>query len=316
MKKDSTSTYQAKLPHRLPLKAWFAVAMNTFKKIQKDNLNLVAAGVAFYFLLAIFPMLFAFVSIYGFFSSPGDIAGHVEQLIGLLPEASREIILEQITEITSKSDKTLTISAVLSFLLALWGGSKGAKALVIALNISYSEGTKRSFIKLIFINLVITTATIGLLISALAIISILPIALDSLGFQHDTDIAVKLISWPLLALLFNFGLASLYRYGPHRRSPKWRWVTPGSILASVLWIGASYGFSYYVSHFARYNETYGSLGSVIVLMLWLLLTAYIIILGAEVNAAIEHHNTQDTTEGEPKEMGKRGAHVADTLPKD
>lgn len=185
--------------------------------------------------------------------------------------------------------------------------------MITACNISYHEYEKRSFFKAQLVRLLFSVGAIVVAVIALVIIGILPLALNLLGIKESIDFLIMLISWPLLALTFNFALLILYRYAPHRKAAKWRWVTVGSFTATVLWIVASFGFSFYVSHFASYNETYGSLGGVVIMLMWLFISAYIIILGASINAALEQQTAQDSTIGPDKKRGQRGAYVADHL---
>lgn len=284
-----------------------------YTSLSQDNLSFVAAGVAFYALLAIFPALAALVSIYAYFASPADIAQLLEQFITLLPQSSRDIVLEQITEVSQKSQTALSLSAIGTLLLAIWSSSKGCQALIIACNITYHQHNKRQFFQALLVRFVFSLGAIIVAVTALLIIGILPIALNLVGLNDNIDMVIQLISWPILALTFNFALAFLYRYAPHRTPAKWCWVTPGSLIAMVLWILASLGFSYYVAQFASYNETYGSIGGVVIMLMWLYISAYIIIFGAAVNACTEQQTMLDSTIGPTKEMGERGAFVADRL---
>lgn len=305
--------HQAKTPIEIPLLGWWDISKRVYTSLSQDNLSFVAAGVAFYALLAIFPALAALVSIYAYFASPADIAQLLEQFITLLPQSSRDIVLEQITEVSQKSQTALSLSAIGTLLLAIWSSSKGCQALITACNITYHQHNKRQFFQALLVRFVFSLGAIIVAVTALLIIGILPIALNLLGLNDNIDMFIQLISWPILALTFNFALAFLYRYAPHRTPAKWCWVTPGSLIAMVLWIFASLGFSYYVTQFASYNETYGSIGGVVIMLMWLYISAYIIIFGAAVNACAEQQTMLDSTIGPNKEVGERGAFVADRL---
>jgi membrane protein len=310
---DAQRGQDAQQPAEIPLLGWWDITKRIFKQMSRDNLSLVAAGVAFYALLAIFPALAAMVSIYAYFASPTDIASHLNQVLALLPESTAELILTQIASITQKSNASLSFSAIITLVLTIWSSSKGSQALITACNISYQEYEKRSFFKAQLVRFLFSIGAIVVAIFALFIIGILPVVLNLVGLKEHLDLLLKFISWPLLAFIFNLALVLLYRYAPHRKPAKWRWITMGSVTATLLWILASIGFSFYVSQFASYNETYGSLGAVVIMLMWLYISAYIIILGATINAAAEQQTQRDSTIGEPKKRGERGAYVADHL---
>ena len=248
--------------------------------------------------------------------SPDELQQHLNSLIGVVPAQGREIIQKQISNIINKSQAELSASVVFSTLFAVWSASKGAQAMVTASNITYDQREKRGLIMMLVMRVVLTLSAVLVLAGALLAIALLPILLNQIGLKEHSSFLVKLITWPFLAIVFNLALASFYRYGPHRSSAKWRWVTPGSILASVTWVMFSVGFSYYLGQFGQYDKTYGSLGSVVVLLMWFYLTAFIILLGAEFNAAMEHQTEEDSTHGYAKKAGSRGAVVADTRPED
>jgi len=311
--KEAKRGQQAKQPGHIPLIGWWDIAKRIFIKMSEDNLSIVAAGVAFYALLAIFPAIAAIVSVYAYFSSPTDIAEHLSKIVTLLPPSTSEIILSQVSNLAKTSNASLSLSAISTLIITIWSSSKGSQALITACNISYHEYEKRSFFKAQLVRVLFSVGAIVVAIFALLIIGILPIVLNLVGLKESTDLLIKLISWPLLALTFNFALVLLYRYAPHRKPAKWRWITMGSSIATVLWILASIGFSFYVSRFSSYNETYGSLGGVVIMLMWLYISAYIITLGAVINAATEQQTGKDSTIGPDKKRGLRGAYVADHL---
>ncbi|MBT0585721.1 YihY/virulence factor BrkB family protein [Alteromonas sp. SM 2104] len=301
-------------PHRFSLKQWWSVAKNIAHTVQSNNLSLVAAGVAFYFLLAVFPLFAGVISLYGLLISPAELTQHMNFLISVLPQDSRFMLEQQLLKLIEKSDQALSFSLVVSVALTVWGGSKGAQALLIACNISYRESENRSFLSALVARIVLTLSTIAVIIFALLLITFLPELITLVFGDIMPSFVTDWLSWLLLMVIFNLGLATLYRYGPHRRAPKWRWVSLGSVVATLLWLIASYGFSEYVSEYASYNQTYGSMGSIVILLMWFYLSAFIILLGAAMNASLEFHTEGDSTIGPDRPIGKRGAYVADNTP--
>ncbi len=299
---------------QIPLSGWWSVIKRTYANLKIHNLQLVSAGVAFYFLLAVFPLLAAVISLYGLLVSFDDLQSHMTYLINVVPADSRYILKEQLEGLISKSDRALGWGFALSVLVALWSSSKGANALIAACNITYHESSKRRFMFAIMARMLLTLAIIGMIILALLIITVLPQVLNFLLGQGLGKLAVGGITWLVLIMLFNVGLASLYRYGPHRARAKWRWVTPGAFFATVLWVAFSYGFSYYLQTFATFNKTYGSVVGIVILLIWFYTSALIILLGAELNSAMELQTKKDSTRGKEKPMGERGAFVADHTP--
>jgi membrane protein len=231
----------------------------------------------------------------------------------LLPKEAQTILSQQLGAVASQSSQALSIGLVGSILLALWSTTKGVKALITALNIVYNEHEKRSFIKLNAVALLLTIGAVIFLILALSLVVALPALLGNFGLEEYARILISIARWFLLAFIVMTSLAVLYRYGPSRNSPRWQWVSWGAVLATLLWVLGSALFSYYVSNFASYNETYGALGAIVILLMWFYLTAYVILLSAEINAGTEHQTVRDTTIGGDQPRGKRGAFVADTV---
>lgn len=299
---------------QIPLSGWWSITKRTYANLNTHNLQLVSAGVAFYFLLAVFPLLAAVISLYGLLVSIDELQSHMAYLINVLPADSRYILEEQLEGLISKSDKSLGWSFALSVFVALWSSSKGANALIAACNITYHESTKRRFMFAIIARMMLTLAIIGMIILALLIITVLPQLLNYLLGDGLGKLAVGGITWLVLMLLFNVGLSSLYRYGPHRARAKWRWVTPGALFATILWVAFSYGFSFYLQSFATFNKTYGSVVGIVILLIWFYTSALIILLGAELNSSMELQTKKDSTRGADKPLGERGAFVADHTP--
>ncbi|MCW8092348.1 YihY/virulence factor BrkB family protein [Alteromonas sp. ASW11-130] len=298
------------------ISAWWRIGKRTYFKMQKDNLPLIAAGVGFYFLLAIFPFLAGVISLYGLIVTPEQLSAHMTFLINFLPQESRYILQEQLEHLISNTSGALGTGVIVSFMLTIWSSSKGANALITACNITYSESEGRSFLGSIIARLVLTVAIIVAVIVALIFITVLPKLITIVSGYKLSDSVANWITWPILLVMFNTGLAALYRYSPHRANAKWRWVTPGSTVATIFWIIFSFAFSYYLREFASYNKTYGSVGGIIILLMWFYLSAYIILLGAEFNSAMEYQTEKDSTTGEAEPKGERGAYVADHSPND
>lgn len=303
---------KADTPSEIPAKGWKDIALRLYREFNKDRLLLVAAGVTFYAILALFPAIAALVSIYGAVADPSTIYAHLNDLRGVLPDGAIDIIGGQVQRLTQKSSGTLGLTAVVSILISLWSANGGVKAIFDALNIAYEEDEKRSFVMLNLQSLAFTFGALVFVVLALTGIVVVPAVLQVLGLDEKAWY-IALLRFPALLLLVVGGLAVLYRYGPSRRKPKWRWVTWGSGLAGVLWLIVSGLFSWYVAHFGSYNETYGSLGAAIGFMTWIWLSTTVVLLGAELNAEMEHQTAQDTTVGGGKPLGARQARMADTV---
>lgn len=305
----------ANRPEQIPASGWRDIVLRIKDELTDDNISIVAAGVAFYALLAIFPALAAMVSIYGLVANPADVQQQFAAVGSIMPPEAQTLLSEQLGKIAGQAGATLSIGVGVGLLLTLWSATKGINSLITALNIVYDEPEKRGFLKLNALALSLTLGAIVLAVLALGLIVALPALLGNLGLPESMQTLISLLRWPLLALVVMIGLAVIYRYGPSRNESRWQWVSWGAVVATLLWLAGSALFSFYVSNFGNYNETYGSVGTIIILLMWFYLTAYIVLLGAEFNAEMEHQTQQDTTEGEPRPMGERGAYVADTLGK-
>jgi len=303
----------AETPAEIPARGWKDIAWRVYDGLQNDRVLLVAAGVTFYALLALFPATAALVSLYGLFADPSTINEHLRLVSGFLPEGALEVIGDQVKRIASQKG-TLGFTFAGTLVLALWGANAGTKAIFDALNIIYKEREQRSFFMLTLQSLLFTVGAIALMLVALAGIVVVPVMLKLLGIAQESGTALlSLLRWPLLYLLVLFALACLYRYGPSRDEPQWRWVTWGSAIAGAIWIVGSLLLSWYVANFGTYNATYGSLGAVIGFMVWMWLSTIVVLAGAEINAEMEHQTAKDTTTGRPKPMGTRGAKMADEV---
>jgi membrane protein len=281
--------------------------------VSDNNIFLISGGVTYSILLALFPALAALVSIYGLLLDPGQIEQQVNAFGGVLPDQSRQMLTQELHQLASSSNGALSFGAVIALLFGLWTASRGMSGLISALDIAYEQKERRSFFRF---NLVALVLTVGAIIGgtiAIALIGVLPAAVQFIGLGSTTKWILLILEWPLLIVLMMAGLAVLYRYGPDRREPQWRWASPGAITATVLWIVASIAFTAYVANFGSYDKTYGSLGGVVVLLTWLYLSAFVVLLGAVINAQAEEQTAHDTTTGDEKPLGGRGARAADTV---
>ena len=276
-------------------------------------MTLLSAGVGFYGLLAMVPALVAVISIYGLVADPRSVRRQIVDALSASPREVRDLVSTQLESIASSSGASTIVAAVLGLVAAVWSASAGVGHLIEALNVAYDEDERRNMVRRKAIALAFTFGASVFVALAFVVIAVLPSIVASAGLGAAGRIGVGIVRWVVLVAGMYLGLAVLYRYGPCRGAPQWRWVSPGATVAAAMWIIGSLLFSAYTANFAKYNETYGSLGAVVVLMLWLFLTALSVIVGAEVNAEMERQTVQDTTAGEPQPMGERGAHAADTL---
>jgi membrane protein len=297
-------------PSQIPARGWKDVLWRTWKEFNQDRITRLSGGVTFFGLLAVFPGLATFVSLYGLFADVGTAEKQLAVLAGVLPADILTFIGRQMLHIAKARDENLGVTFVVGLLLSLWSANSGMKALFDALNIVYDETEKRSFVRLTLISLGFTLAAVAFMLFAAAALVVMPAIFSFLLFG---DTLLSLARWPILLVGMMVGLAFVYRYGPSREHPRWKWVSWGSVIASVLWIAASLLFNLYMSNFAHYDRTYGALGAVVGGMTWMWLSAIIILLGAELNAELEHQTACDSTTGAPLPMGERGAAMADTL---
>jgi membrane protein len=299
----------AEVPQAIPPRGWKDIAKRTAKEVKADQVPLLAAGVAFYALLSLFPAIIAGVSIYGLVADPATVQSQIDELTRMLSPETAGIVGTQLEQVTSGAGGALGLATVVGILTALWSASSGTKALITGVNLAYDETESRKFVKLRGLALLLTLGAMVLLAVALALIVGFPAVADS--WPVALRWTASILRWVLLAGLLIGGLAVLYRYAPDRDEPRWTWVSWGSGIATVLWILASIGFSVYANSFGNYNKTYGALAGVIILMFWLYLTAFVILVGAELNTEMELQTAKDTTAGPARPMGEREAHAAD-----
>ena len=303
----------ATVPSDIPAKGWRDILLRAYAGIGEHRIMALAAGITYYSILAIFPALAALVAIYGLFSDPGSIAKHLDEATGLVPGGAIDVAREQLMRVAAKGSRTLGWTFVIGLAISLWSANAAMKALFDTLNIVYGEQEKRSFVKLNAISLAFTLGGIAFILLALGTVVIVPVALNYLGLSDFADLLVRVVRWPAMFVVLALALACIYRFGPSREAPRWRWITWGSVVATVLWIAASVLFSWYAANFGTFNKTYGSLGAAVGFMTWLWISAIVILLGAEMDAEMEHQTARDTTTGSARPLGRRGARMADTI---
>jgi len=303
----------AQSPVNIPWRGWKDILWRTYARISDDRLTALAAGVVFFSLLALFPGIAAGVSCYALFSDPGTISNHLSMLSDVVPAGGLTILHDEIARIAAKSDGNLTFGFLFGLGVALWSANAGMKSIIDALNIMYDEEEKRGFIKLNLVSLLFTICTIAGTFLAVSAIVVFPLILAALGWSSFDAPIIAFLRWPALFVLMIAGLAVLYRYGPSRRLAKWRWITVGSIVAALIWLGASALFSWYLGNFADYDATYGALGALMGLVMWMWISTMVVLVGAELNSEIEHQTARDSTVGSEKPLGLRGAVMADTV---
>lgn len=300
-------------PAQFGLRAWRDIGTRLWKQLARDRVGLIAAGVTFYTMLALIPGITAFVSLYGLVTDPLSIQNHISMLAGLAPPSALDLLRDELERITSAGTGTLGLSFALALGVALWSANNGVKALFQAMNVAYDEEEKRSFVKLLLLSFGFTLSIIVVTAIVINAVVIIPAVFDFIGLAVLTSTVGALVPALSIFLLVNLGIAALYRVGASRRRAKWRWITWGSVLASLIWLIGSFAFALYLANWGDYNATYGSLGTIMGLMMWIYISSYVVIVGAELNAEMEHQTRKDSTVGPDRPMGERGAYVADTL---
>ena len=300
-------------PTDLPARGWKDVLLRTKAEVKDDRVPLLSAAIAFYALLAFVPGLIAVVSLYGLVADPADVQRQVSNWLRAAPSDVRNLVTDQLTNITSNAGAGTGAAVVIGIVVALWSASSGMAHLVESTNIAYDEAETRSMVRRRGLALLLTIGAIVFMVAAVALIAVLPAVLDRAGVGTAGKIAVGVLRWLLLPVGMMLALSVVYRYAPDRDAPKWSWVSVGAVVATLIWLAASAIFAIYTGNFAKYNQTYGTLGAVVVLMLWLFITALCVIVGAELNAELERQTERDTTTGPDRPMGSRDAEAADTL---
>lgn len=304
---------EAAAPSQIPAPGWKDILARVYRKVSENRVVAIAAGVTFYLLLAIFPAIAAFVALYSLFADPNAIRAQIDSLSGVLPAQALSFIDDQIGRVAAQGATKLGVATGIGLLVSLWSANAGMKAIFDAINVVYGEREKRGFFNLNAVSMIFTLAGIVFGVLSLAIMVAVPPALAAVHLPGVVEQAIAILRWPLLLIVVALVIAIVYRYGPSRDAPQWKWVSWGGVFAALAWLAASLLFSWYAANLGNFNETYGSLGAVIGFRLWMWVSSIVLLVGAQLNAEMEHQTKEDTTEGAPQPMGERGAVMADTL---
>ncbi len=297
---------------RVPIGIWPALK-GVWALIGEKNLNLIASGIGFYGILATFPAIAALIALWGFVADPGLVAGQVSEFTTLLPDEVADLLTARVAELVAADATTLGWAGLLSVAVALWSSRAGIGALIVGLNSVYGE-KNRGGLRHVVLAFGLTAAMICLALACFAALVVAPIMLSFLPLGFMATLVAGTLRWSVAIGTVMLALGLLYRYAPNRRGvARASWISPGAIAATVLWALATWAFTVYLQNFGNYNKIYGSLGAVIVLLLWLYLSAFVCLLGAALNAELELQQRKDTTRGPARPMGQRGAFVADNL---
>jgi len=302
----------ADAPTEVPPKGWFDILVRTKDQIAADNLSVVAAGVGFFGFVAAVPALASVIALYALISDPAQVRDHIASLAQVVPPQVMPLLEEQMTRIAG-NQQAAGWSFVVGLALALYSSSRAIMAMITGLNIAYDEAEKRSFLKLNLVAFALTGFVIVGALLAIGLVAVLPSALSALPVSGNLETLLNWLRWPVLVGGFIIALTVMYRYAPSRNEPQWRWVSAGAAAATLLWVAGSAAFSFYVSQFGSYDKTYGSLGAIVVFLMWLFLSAFAILLGAELNSEMERQTLKDTTDDPEEPLGQRGAEAADTV---
>jgi membrane protein len=289
-------------PLQISWAGWKDILWRTYERTDEDRLLATAGGVVFFGLLAVFPAITALVSCYGLFANPSTIGDNLQTLALMLPKDAFQIVQDQISRVVSKGNTRLGATFLFGLGLAIWSADAGVKSVIDALNVAYEEPEKRGFLKLNLVSLTFTVGGIVALLLMVGAVVAFPLALDHIGLAPESQFIVSLARWPLLFVVLVAALAILYRFGPSRPAARWEWLSVGTVVAALFWIAGSSLLSWYLSNFANYDATYGSLGAAIGLMMWMWMSAIIVLCGAELNSEIEHRLVADTTVGSRKPL--------------
>jgi membrane protein len=300
-------------PWQMPWRGWKAVIHRTLRDMISDRISLIAAGCTFYAVLALFPAISMLVSLYGLVFDPNTVEPQLQVLQRLLPPESFHLIADRVHQLVSRKSGVLGVRLAVSVLITLWSSATGTKSMLSALNMAYGENETRSFLRFQAIAFAMTLGVMLVAVLSLAGLVALPAVIGFFGLSAYGQGLIQAASFLVLLVFVMLSLSLLYRFGPSRRVAKWQWITPGSLVATVLWLAVSVLFSFYVGNLASYDVTYGSLGTAIGIMMWFYVTVYVVLLGAELNAELELQTARDSTEGPPKPIGARGAYVADNI---
>ncbi|MDN7133158.1 YihY/virulence factor BrkB family protein [Halomonas sp. MC140] len=304
---------RAEVPSEIPARGWHDIAWRVVRAARRDRITMLAAGVAFYALLALFPTIAAVISLWGLLFDPYEAGQQLYEISRFMPPDAAKLIDQQAQKVVESAESSNVMGTLVGLLIAIFIASKSVAVLVIGLNVVYGETEKRS---LFHRSTVLVSLTFGLIIMtlvSLGFIAIVPMLVDVLAIDPPLDKLLQWLRWPALLVLMSVLIALLYRFAPYRRSAQWRWLSYGTLLATFMWLLGSGGLSLYVRYFATFSELYGSLGAVIALMIWFWLSAFVVLFGAEVNSEMERQTYRDTTVGYPRPLGEREAFAADTI---
>lgn len=301
-------------PSEIGTAGWKEIAKRVATEVRNDRVPIVAAALAFYAILAVFPALIAAVSIYGLMFNPEQFQEQMIELAAILPSETATLVRQQLSQIVEASPTALGWTAAVAILGGLWTASSGVQSLIQSVNIAYDEEESRSWFELRLAALAFAAGFIVLGLAAIVVIVVAPPLLSGFDLPGPAEWAITLGSLLVLAVILGAALALLYRFAPNRDEPEWNWVSRGAVVAIVLWIIASLLFSLYVTNFGTFGETYGSLAGFVVLLMWFFISGFVVMIGAEINSEMEHQTEADTTTGPDEPMGSRGARKADTRP--
>lgn len=293
MAQTSRRGRQISSPSHIQKRGWWDILLRVKTKLVKNHVSIVAAGVAFFGLLAVFPAITALISIAGLVLDPATIETQLASLADVLPQDAAEIIKSQAAKVVSGAGTGLGLAALGGLLVSLYSASKGTKSLMEGMNIAYGETEDRSFLEVNLVALALTLFLILGFVGAIVAVMAAPALIAAIGLPEGVETLVTYGRWPMLAVFAIIGLAVIYRYAPSRHTPAWRWVSVGAVVATLVWLLGSFAFSVYVSNFGVYNETYGTLAGLIILLVWLWLSGFVVLLGAELNSEIEHQSAAD-----------------------
>lgn len=307
----------AKSAADIPLRGWLDVLIRTWRQMDKDNVFLISAGVAFYFLLALMPALTSFSAVGTVMITPDDIRTLAQQVGILMPESARVVLNSQLDSVLKSGPEqtSLTLKAVTGFVISFWAATAGVRAMMIAVTLAYREHERRSFVQFYVTAFSLTVAALFIGLCAILALVAVPVAFSVFPFSETKELLIRLLRWPVIIAAVAAGLSITYRFAPSRRHAKTKWVTTGAVVATLLWLAGSFAFTTYVESFADFEAVHGALSSIVVLLLWFWFSAVVTLMGAELNAEIEHQTSVDTTVGRDRPMGERGAYVADHVAK-
>jgi membrane protein len=304
---------EAEAPSRMQSRSWTDILRRAGKNTYEKNLSLVAGGVAYYVLFALFPAVAALISLYCLVANPAGVVKHVQSLSGMLPSSTVKLIGVALSQLVSVSSRSLGLGAIIGIVIALWSGLNGMTGMMTAITIAYAQPERRGFFRFYVTGVLLTLVVIVGGLIALVLIAGLPMVLSGESAHGPAPWIGFVVEWPFLIVFAMGMMALIYRYGPDRDKPRWKWASPGVITATILWVVGSGLFSFYVYHFNSYNKTYGSLGVLLVLLTWLWLSVFVVLFGAEINGEVERRTKQDITVDPALPMGQRRAKDADTV---